>query len=119
MASFLTRRAIVAGASVAAMAAVPAVAFFAGVAGPAPAAVADCSGGINMNVMSEGVPVSGDCPLPASSAPTGGIGNATGGAPSEGLLSACSGEPGCLSYAYYGPGNVQVPNRSTQVHQSQ
>ena len=120
MASFLTRRVLVAG-SLAAFGAFSAL--VAGlVAGPEPRAVADCSGGgINMSIMSEGVPVSGDCPLPASSAPGGGVGGAgsAGGAPSESELTNCSGIPGCLSYSMYGPGGVQVPNRSTQVHQSQ
>ena len=111
MASFRTRRTIVAAGSVAAVVAAPAIALFAGLSGPAPSAVADCSGGINMNIMSEGVPIS-NCPLPASSGPSG-------GAPSEGLLTSCSNEPGCLSYNMYGPGNVQVPNRSTKVQQSQ
>lgn len=73
--------------------------------------VADC-GGINMPIVAEGVPVD-TCPAPV--APPG----LSGGAPSQGLLSACSGIPGCLSNALYGPGNVVVPSPNTRVQQSQ
>ncbi|MBV8928279.1 MAG: hypothetical protein JO152_04040 [Mycobacteriaceae bacterium] len=99
-------------ASAAAVVAAPAVAFVVGLPGPAPSSVADCPGGINMNIMSEGVPVTGDCPLAPGAGPVI-------GAPSQGLLTQCSGIPGCLSANLYGPGNVQVPNVSTKVQQSQ
>jgi hypothetical protein len=108
MASFPTWRVIAAGGSVAAVLAIPAAAVL---AGPAPSAVAQCGGDINMNILSEGVPITGNCPAPAAPGPPG--------APSQDLLSACSGIPGCLSNAFYGPGNVQVPQRSTRVQQSQ
>ena len=73
--------------------------------------LADC-GGVNMSILQEGAPVN-SCGAPA--APPG---NA-GGAPTEGTLSACSGIPGCLSNALYGPGNVVVPSPNTRVQQSQ
>ena len=73
--------------------------------------LADC-GGVNMTIVAEGVPVD-TCPAPV--APPG----LSGGAPSQGLLTACSGIPGCLSNALYGPGNVLVPNPNTRVQQSQ
>jgi hypothetical protein len=83
-----------------------------GLAGqPASRTLADC-GGVNMSILQEGAPVN-SCPAPA--APPG---NA-GGAPSEGTLSSCSGIPGCLSNALYGPGNVIVPSPNTRVQQSQ
>lgn len=95
-----------------ALAATPAVALLAG-AGATPRAVADtCVGGVNVNVMQEGVPVSTNCG-PAGPSPV------TAGAPSQQDLTACSGVPGCLSSVLYGSGNVQVPNRSTKVQQSQ
>lgn len=73
--------------------------------------VADC-GGINMPIVAQGITVD-TCPAPV--APPG----LSGGAPSQELLSACSGIPGCLSNALYGPGNVLVPIPDTTVHQSQ
>jgi hypothetical protein len=83
-----------------------------GLAGqPAARTLADC-GGVNMSILQEGAPVN-NCGTPA--APPG---NA-GGAPSEGTLSSCSGIPGCLSNALYGPGNVIVPSPNTRVQQSQ
>jgi hypothetical protein len=78
---------------------------------PASQRLADC-GGINMSILQEGAPVN-SCGAPA--APPGN----TGGAPSEGTLSSCSGVPGCLSNALYGPGNVIVPSPNTRVQQSQ
>ena len=83
----------------------------AGVDAPAPRAVADCPGDVNMNILAEGVPVTSNCPAPAPGPQVG--------APSQGLLTNCSGIPGCLSANLYGPGNVQVPQRSTRVRQSQ
>jgi hypothetical protein len=112
MATFrIPARLIVAGAGAAAIAAAPGVLLWASV-GPTPHAVADCPGSINYGILNEGTPVQNGCPgsVPSS---TG------GGAPSEGTLSACSGVPGCLSNALYGPGNVQVPKPNTTVHQSQ
>jgi hypothetical protein len=74
-------------------------------------ALADC-GGINYTIFQEGTPVN-NCAAPAAPPVN------TGGAPSEGTLSACSGIPGCLSNTLYGPGNVIVPRPDTTVHQSQ
>jgi hypothetical protein len=83
-----------------------------GVAGQQPVqTLADC-GGINMTIMQEGAPVA-TCAAPAAPPVN------TGGAPSEGTLSACSRVPGCLSNSLYGPGNVVVPRPDTTVHQSQ
>ena len=83
-----------------------------GLAGqPASQTLADC-GGINMPVFSEGAPVD-SCPAPAAPPVS------SGGAPSEQILSRCSGVPGCLSSTLYGPGNVVVPKPNTTVHQSQ
>ena len=73
--------------------------------------LADC-GGINWQIFQEGTPVN-NCGGPAAPPVN------AGGAPSEGTLSACSGVPGCLSNALYGPGNVVVPRPDTTVHQSQ
>jgi hypothetical protein len=106
---FPARRLIVAGGCAAAIAA---GALLAGTAAPAPRSLAQCPGGINANLFSEGAPVTSNC----APAVQGGPG---GGAPSEGTLSACSGIPGCLSNALYGPGNVIVPRTDTTVHQSQ
>jgi hypothetical protein len=105
--SFPTRRVIAAASSTAAVLAVPAIAVL---VAPAPSAVAQCGGGINMNILSEGAPI--ECPTSVGPGPSG-------GAPSQGELTACSGIPGCLSNVFYGPGNVQVPQRSTRVQQSQ
>ena len=80
---------------------------------PASKQLADC-GGINMPIFSEGAPVNSCGGAPAAAPPVTG-----GGAPSEGTLSACSGIPGCLSNALYGPGNVVVPVPNTRVQQSQ
>src|SRR3954467_13378174 len=102
------RRALMIGAAAAAVTAAPAVVGL--VSAPAPQPVAQCSG-INMNVLQEGAPVN-PCPAPVAP-PVGGP-----GAPSQGLLTACGGIPGCLSNALYGPGNVVVPSPNTRVHQS-
>jgi len=83
-----------------------------GVAGQQPVKTLANCGGINMPLMQEGAPVN-NCAAPAAPPVN------TGGAPSEGTLSACSGIPGCLSNALYGPGNVVVPRPDTTVHQSQ
>jgi hypothetical protein len=107
----LPARLIVAGGCAAAIAAAPLVAAFASSA-PAPRAVADCPGDVNIGIINEGAPVQSNCPVQTAPGPPA-------GAPSEGLLSSCSGIPGCLSNTPYGPGNVQVPNRSTRVQQSQ
>jgi hypothetical protein len=82
---------------------------------PAAQPLAQCGGfgGINVNVLQEGAPT-GNCPPAPVAPPVGGP-----GAPSQGLLTACGGVPGCLSNALYGPGNVVVPNPNTRVHQSQ
>jgi hypothetical protein len=83
-----------------------------GTAGQQPTqTLADC-GGVNMQIIQEGVPVN-NCAAPAAPPVN------AGGAPSEGTLSACSGIPGCLSNALYGPGNVVVPRPNTTVQQSQ
>jgi hypothetical protein len=92
--------------------AVVAAPFGAGLAGqPATQTLADC-GGINIPIYSEGVPVD-TCPAPVAPPVS------SGGAPSQELLTACSGIPGCLSNALYGPGNVVVPSPNTRVQQSQ
>jgi hypothetical protein len=77
---------------------------------PASQTLADC-GGVNMPIFSEGAPVD-TCPAPP-------VPVYTGGAPSQQVLSACSGIPGCLSNTFYGPGNVVVPKPNTTVQQSQ
>ncbi|HZQ30573.1 MAG TPA: hypothetical protein VFB19_02435 [Mycobacterium sp.] len=74
--------------------------------------IADCAGSINIPIMSEGAPVD---TCPGTVAPP----VSSGGAPSQQTLTACSGIPGCLSNALYGPGNVVVPRPDTTVHQSQ
>ena len=74
--------------------------------------LADPCGGINMSILSEGVPVN-MCPAPDVPPAT------SGGAPTQGTLTHCSGVPGCLSNALYGPGNVVVPVPNTTVQQSQ
>lgn len=101
---------VFAGACSVALAVAPAAALLAG-PGASPRTVADC-GGINWNVMSQGAPVTSNC---GSVAP----GPITSGAPSQQILTNCSGIPGCLSNALYGPGNVQVPRPNTTVQQSQ
>jgi hypothetical protein len=105
-----TRRLLVVAALTAAAAAVPAAAALIGPA-PRPATLA-CPGSINYGILQEGTPSGQNCG-------SGAIPPSNGGAPSEGALSACSGVPGCLSNYLYGPGNVQVPNVDTTVHQSQ
>jgi len=107
------RRLVLAGACSMALAAAPAAALLAGSdAAPGNNVADQCSGGINWNIMSEGVPVNSNC---------GAVGPQpiTSGAPSQQTLTDCSGIPGCLSNALYGPGNVQVPRPNTTVQQSQ
>jgi hypothetical protein len=83
-----------------------------GLAGqPAWQTLADC-GGVNMSILQEGAPVN-SCPGPGAPPVN------TGGAPSQQTLSGCSGIPGCLSNALYGPGNVVVPSPNNRVQQSQ
>lgn len=101
-------RAVAYGAAAAAAIAVP---IGTSTDGPSVHTVADC-GGINMPIVAQGITVD-TCPAPV--APPG----LSGGAPSQELLSACSGIPGCLSNALYGPGNVLVPVPNTRVQQSQ
>src|ERR1700736_1931456 len=79
---------------------------------PASHTLAGPCGDINMPILSEGVPVN-MCPAPVAPPVT------SGGAPSQQILTQCSGIPGCLSNALYGPGNVVVPSPNTTVHQSQ
>jgi hypothetical protein len=74
--------------------------------------VANPCGGVNVSIISEGVPVN-VCPAPVMPPAT------SGGAPTQEILSYCSGIPGCLSDVLYGPGRVIVPDRDTTVHQSQ
>ncbi|MDT5094870.1 MAG: hypothetical protein QOH60_4233 [Mycobacterium sp.] len=71
-----------------------------------------CPGSIDVNVIQIGAPVD-TCNLGPMAPPI------TGGAPSQQTLTNCSGIPGCLSNALYGPGNVLVPDRDTTVRQSQ
>jgi hypothetical protein len=103
-------RLIAAGSCAAALVAAPMFALLAG-SGDAPRAVA-CPGDVNISIINEGVPIGSNCPQELAPGPQG-------GAPSEGMLTNCSGVPGCLSNSLYGTGGVQVPQRSTQVHQSQ
>lgn len=71
-----------------------------------------CGGDINMTILQDGAPISTPC--------SGGqIPITSGGAPTQEILSYCSGIPGCLSSVLYGPGTVQVPQRDTTVRQSQ
>ena len=107
----LPARLMAAGGCAAAIAAAPMIAVFASSAS-APRAVADCPGEINIGIINEGAPVQSNCP--ANTAPGPPV-----GAPSQDLLTNCSGIPGCLSNALYGPGHVQVPSRNTGVQQSQ
>jgi hypothetical protein len=78
---------------------------------PASHTLADCPGSINVPIMNIGTPVD-TCPGPTAPA-------YTGGAPSQQVLTDCSGIPGCLSNVLYGPGNVYVPKPNTTVQQSQ
>ena len=78
---------------------------------PASHTLAGCPGSINVPIMNIGTPVD-TCPGPV--APP-----YTGGAPSQQVLTDCSGIPGCLSNVLYGPGNVYVPQPNTTVQQSQ
>jgi hypothetical protein len=78
---------------------------------PASKTLADC-GGVNVSILQEGAPVD-TCPAPVAPPVAG------GGAPSQQILTQCSGIPGCLSNALYGPGNVVVPSPNTRVQQSQ
>jgi hypothetical protein len=73
--------------------------------------LADC-GGVNMTILQEGAPVDA-CPGPEAPPIY------SGGAPSQQVLTNCSGIPGCLSSVLYGPGNVVVPSPNTRVQQSQ
>ncbi len=102
------RRLVFGAASMAVVAAPLGVGLF---AQPAAQPLADC-GGVTMPIFSEGTPVD---PCPAPVAPPA----YTGGAPSQEVLSSCSGIPGCLSNVLYGPGNVVVPSPNTRVQQSQ
>ena len=109
MAFRLSVRGVVLGAASMAVIAAP---FAAGLVGqPASQTLADC-GGVNMPIFSEGTPVD-TCPAPVAPPVS------SGGAPSQGLLTACAGIAGCLSNAMYGPGNVVVPRPNTRVQQSQ
>src|ERR1700720_2510248 len=77
---------------------------------PASQRLADC-GGVNMSILQEGAPVN-SCGAPAAPPAN------TGGAPSEGTLSSCSGIPGCLSNALYGHGTVNVPGPTTRARKT-
>ena len=92
--------------------AAPALVVLGGPSTPEAVAQPACSGGINMTILQDGAPVSTPCP-------GGPIPVTSGGAPTQGILSQCSGIPGCLSSVLYGPGTVQVPQRDTTVRQSQ
>jgi hypothetical protein len=108
----LSARLIAVGGCAAAVAVAPAIAVFASTAA-APRTVADCPGDINIGIINEGAPVQQpSCPVQTAPGPPA-------GAPSEQILTQCSGIPGCLSNSLYGPGYVQVPRRDTRVQQSQ
>lgn len=80
---------------------------------PSASNVADpCGGLINIPIMTQGTP-SNTCGGPVAPPVS------SGGAPSQQTLTNCSGIPGCLSNALYGPGNVMVPQPNTKVQQSQ
>jgi hypothetical protein len=117
---FPARRLLVASGCAATLAAAPLIAIVAPQSGPAAQSVANCygTGGINMNLLQEGAPMPCNGSAGSPGAPNVGVPPA-GGAPSQGLLTQCSGIPGCLSNALYGPGNVVVPRPDTTVHQSQ
>jgi hypothetical protein len=108
------RRVVFAAGFAMAIAVAPAVAVVAApTTVPAPRPVADgCPGSITIGIAAIGAPTTPDCGTLAPPA-------ATGGAPSQAALTACANRPGCLSNYFYGPGNVQVPNVDTTVHQSQ
>jgi len=105
------RRLLLASACSIALAAAPAAAL---VTGHGTALAQQCPGSINIGVLNEGAPVAPNCG-------TGAVGPMpiTSGAPSQQTLTQCSGIPGCLSNALYGPGNVSVPKPNTTVQQSQ
>jgi hypothetical protein len=106
----LSVRGLVFGAASMAVIAVPVG--FGSAAQSASQQLAQC-GGINMPLYTDGMPVD-SCQAPVAAPPVNGP-----GAPSQQTLTACSGIPGCLSNALYGPGNVVVPVPNTTVHQSQ
>jgi hypothetical protein len=117
---FPARRLLVAGGCAATLAAAPLIAIVAGHSAPEAPWLANCygSGQVNINLMQEGAPLPCNGSAGAPGAPNVGVPPA-GGAPSQDLLTQCSGIPGCLSNALYGPGNVVVPRPDTTVHQSQ
>jgi hypothetical protein len=107
------RRLVFAAGFAVAIALAPAVSALTGSAAqPAPRTVADCPGSIAIGLQQAGAYTS-DCSL-AVTPPV-----AAGAAPSAGAIIACRRIAGCLSNYVNGPGNVQVPNRSTIVQQSQ
>jgi hypothetical protein len=106
------RRLVTAGAFAAAIVTAPAVALLAGpAAGPAPLQLADC-GGIPVGLQGLGAYTT-NCDL-AVQPPA-----AIGAAPSAGAVVACRNIPGCLSQFVNSPGQVQVPQRSTAIQNSQ
>jgi hypothetical protein len=106
------RRLVTASAFAAAIVTAPAVALLAGPsAGPVPQHLADC-GGIPVGLQGLGAYTS-NCDL-AVQPPA-----AIGAAPDAGAIVACRNIPGCLSQVVNNPGQVQVPQRSTAIQNSQ
>jgi hypothetical protein len=112
MGQYSLRRMVTAGAFAAAIVTAPAVALLVGPsAGPAPQHVAECNGEVvGLNGLGA---YTTNCDL-AVQPPA-----AIGAAPDAGAIVACRNIPGCLSQFVNNPGQVQVPNRSTAIQNSQ
>jgi hypothetical protein len=112
MSQYPLRRLVTAGAFAAAIVTAPAIALLAGPStGPTAHQLADC-GGIPVGLGGLGAYTS-NCDL-AVQPPA-----AIGAAPSAGAVVACRNIPGCLSQVVNNPGQVQVPQRSTAIQNSQ
>jgi hypothetical protein len=106
------RRILTAGAFAAATLAAPAVVMMAGApTSSAPQPLADCAS-IPIGMQGLGAYTS-NCDLAVTQPP------AIGASPSAGAIVACRNIPGCLSQFVNSPGQVQVPNRSTAIVNSQ
>jgi hypothetical protein len=106
------RRLVTAGAFAAAIVTAPAVLLVAGPAsGPAPQQLAACDG-IPVGLQGVGA-YTDNCDLAVQPAP------AIGAAPGAGAIIACRRIAGCLSQVVNNPGQVQVPQRSTAIQNSQ
>ncbi|WP_264066267.1 hypothetical protein [Mycolicibacterium komossense] len=106
------RRYLTAGGFAVATLAAPAVMLMSGPSvGSAPVPLADC-GGVPVGLQGLGAYTT-NCDL-AVQPPA-----AIGAAPSAGAVVACRNIPGCLSQWVNNPGQVQVPQRSTAIVNSQ